>query len=557
MGQDQVLNTLTSLGLSRLDSQVYIYLSKKGPQKGKEISKALQIQKQQLYRSLKYLQSKGIVSSTIEHPARFSAVPFDKVVDIFIRTKMAEAQNIQANKDQILVHWKAITITEQGDAASKFNVIQGRGPALAKAAQMVTNAKSSVSIISSFGGLLRADQFGVFSSLDKGDYLPEVSFRLLVEDSKNNVSSEKLINQLDSKKKVELRIAEANLNLPWLVIRDDEEILFFINHENELETQQEDTCLWTDCKSLVLAFTAFFGDFWKSSRELRDNLPKMQDSNIQITATQPTFNREADTSSVAKDGKSDFSERKLKGLKHLKVKPLTIIATLALIVLVAAFLASPNFIGGLNNPSELDPTDNPARTTVDPTLPSSDPSVTACPHETTATFQTSSPTPTLNPTSVVNPTAEPVITNAKFYDTPQVAENGTQVSIPRSFVTANAIVNLDLKLDSRATVICYSGRTISLLQYREGYYLPLMILLTPSGQTLAVVRVCEPCHDYSFHIVNGKILECSMCQTNWNLEDLTGISGNCRNFPPPLLKASISQDTVTIDFSPTGLRCVP
>ena len=116
------------LGLTRLDSDIYIFLAKKGPLKGREITKGLRTQKQPLYRSLKNLQSKGIVTATLERPARFAAVPFDKVVDVFIKTKMAEAQRLQENKDEILAHWQDIAVNETTDESSKFNIIEGRAP---------------------------------------------------------------------------------------------------------------------------------------------------------------------------------------------------------------------------------------------------------------------------------------------------------------------------------------------------------------------------------------------------------------------------------------------
>ncbi len=104
MSQEQVLKTLLGLGLTRLDSQVYIYLAKKGPQKGRDLLRGLKIQRQQLYRSLKNLQSKGIVSATFEHPAGFSAISFcGKVVDLFIKSKMVEAQLIQEKKGEIII----------------------------------------------------------------------------------------------------------------------------------------------------------------------------------------------------------------------------------------------------------------------------------------------------------------------------------------------------------------------------------------------------------------------------------------------------------------------
>lgn len=79
MSQEKVLKTLESLGLAKLDAQVYIFLGKKGPQKGKDIAKALKIPKQHLYIVLKNLQSKGIVTATLEHPLDFQCCLLKKL----------------------------------------------------------------------------------------------------------------------------------------------------------------------------------------------------------------------------------------------------------------------------------------------------------------------------------------------------------------------------------------------------------------------------------------------------------------------------------------------
>ena len=92
MSQEKVFKVLSDLGLTRLDSKIYIYLAKNGPKEGKEISRALKVQRPQLYRSLKTLQKKAIVSATLERPAKFSAVSFERAVNLFIRTKLEEAQ---------------------------------------------------------------------------------------------------------------------------------------------------------------------------------------------------------------------------------------------------------------------------------------------------------------------------------------------------------------------------------------------------------------------------------------------------------------------------------
>jgi sugar-specific transcriptional regulator TrmB len=103
-----VLKALVKLGLSQTDAEVYVFLATKGPQKAREVANALKMHKRQLYRSLKKLQNKGIVSSTAEHPARFSAVPFEKVLDLLLKAKLGEAQRIEQNKEEILSKWQSM-----------------------------------------------------------------------------------------------------------------------------------------------------------------------------------------------------------------------------------------------------------------------------------------------------------------------------------------------------------------------------------------------------------------------------------------------------------------
>jgi sugar-specific transcriptional regulator TrmB len=76
------------------------------PQKARDIAEALETYKRQLYRSLKSLQRKGMVNVSQEHPARFSAVSFDKVLDQFSRANREEAERIEENKEKILSIWR-------------------------------------------------------------------------------------------------------------------------------------------------------------------------------------------------------------------------------------------------------------------------------------------------------------------------------------------------------------------------------------------------------------------------------------------------------------------
>jgi sugar-specific transcriptional regulator TrmB len=102
-----MLKTLESLGLKRLDAEVYVYLAQNNPQKAKDLAEGLETYKRRLYRSLESLRRQGMVSASEERPALFSAVSFDKVLDQFIKTNREEAQHIEENKEQILSMWRS------------------------------------------------------------------------------------------------------------------------------------------------------------------------------------------------------------------------------------------------------------------------------------------------------------------------------------------------------------------------------------------------------------------------------------------------------------------
>ena len=111
--QEILLKALVSLGFTRIDAEIYLFLANAGPQKGRNIGEALNLYKQQLYRSLKRLQEKGMVSSTLERPARFSAVSLEKVLEFLIEAKKEQLLALQESKEELLSSWRTIVKRRQ------------------------------------------------------------------------------------------------------------------------------------------------------------------------------------------------------------------------------------------------------------------------------------------------------------------------------------------------------------------------------------------------------------------------------------------------------------
>ena len=304
MSQERVIKTLESLGLSHLDAQVYVFLGKRGPQKAMDIRGALKIPKQQLYPVLKNLQAKNIVCASIEHPAKFSAVPFEKVLDLFVKAKTEEVQRIQQDQTGILSDWQSFALKESDRKPANFAVVQGRNQVYSRLKQMIEQAENQLLIIATVAGLVRADQFGIFDVQIKNVSNSKVHIRFLTELSQQNA---RIMKELLRRPEGDAFVFEGRV-LNWelqvstrLVIRDQEEALFFITPENDKTAQVDDACLWTNCESLVEPFITVFEDFWRSASPIQSTLAEIESGqpvSPSMTAAMSTQQRKPEVSDV-------------------------------------------------------------------------------------------------------------------------------------------------------------------------------------------------------------------------------------------------------------------
>ena len=105
-----------SLGLTEVDAEIYLLLAAEGPQKGRNVAEVLKLYRQQLYRSLKRLQKKGVIHATLERPASFSAVSLEKILDSLIEAKKEQALALQESREDLLSRWKILIKKEYTDS---------------------------------------------------------------------------------------------------------------------------------------------------------------------------------------------------------------------------------------------------------------------------------------------------------------------------------------------------------------------------------------------------------------------------------------------------------
>lgn len=122
--------------------------------------------------------------------------------------------------------------------------------------------------------------------------------------------------------------------------------------------------------------------------------------------------------------------------------------------------------------------------------------------------------------------------------TPTVA--GEKLIIKKSDVEKNKIVKFD-----------YDAVKLTLKSGAQVPF-PLVAYVTPSGKINVAVRMCEPCNGLSFSIIDGKILHCNTCGTQWDLEtnQWNGVGAQfCGSYAPEIKPHTVNGDNIEIKIA--------
>jgi sugar-specific transcriptional regulator TrmB len=280
LGEKTVEKVLEDFGLTQIETEIYILLSKRGILKAGEIARHLKKDKAQILRILTRLQSKGLIESTLESPKRFTAVPFETLLDAFIKSKRDEAASLETAKNELISYFQRLSRTSESSLPEKFVVIEGRNKIYGKILQLVNETRNQLSAIASVPNLATADQFGVFDAALTHPLKSKIKFRFLTEVSEQNVGALKILLKRVPKVKFDFRGRNPEMDLqfsPRLIAKDNEEILLFISPKTDFPPpKKEEVCLWTNCRQLVQAFVVVFEDLWRNSTEIETKIKEIE-----------------------------------------------------------------------------------------------------------------------------------------------------------------------------------------------------------------------------------------------------------------------------------------
>jgi sugar-specific transcriptional regulator TrmB len=278
LSEETIKKVLMDSGLTEKEAEVYIFLAKHDAMKVTEIARLLGKDKAQVFRILNRLQTKGFAESTVEFPTHFTVVPFENILDSIIGTRQKEVALIEKSRKELLDYLKKKHKAELEPSLEKFVVFKGNKRIYSRISKMILDTKHQLLTATTVPGMMRADQFGIFDVAFNHPLRSQITYRFLTELSEKNLNIMKTILKRTPKTDFNLKARNPDLGLslfPRMVTRDNEEILFFITPRTD-KTEKDDVCLWTNCKSLVQAFTAVFEDLWTNSTDINEKISEIE-----------------------------------------------------------------------------------------------------------------------------------------------------------------------------------------------------------------------------------------------------------------------------------------
>lgn len=289
IAEEPVRKILTHVGLTEKEIDLYIFIAKRGELKGTEVAKQTRIDKAEVYRILKRLQRKGLLQLTMQAPARFATVPFEKVIDSLVKARKDEATLIENSKEDLLNDWAKISRPEGKLEAEKFVVLEDYGKIYPKMLELIKTTKTQLSAILSPRDLTRAAQFGLIDTLARFSSDSKAKFSLLTEVSDKNVAFIHVLIEklLQIAQNFEARVPELGLPLsPRIIVRDNQELLLFVTPKTQSSKKESvETCLWTNCQALVESFNSVFLNIWSKSTNLEGKIRAVETGKPVATIT--------------------------------------------------------------------------------------------------------------------------------------------------------------------------------------------------------------------------------------------------------------------------------
>lgn len=253
-GFEKLFEELGEYGLTANETKVFIQLLKLGPITASEIGRSLGISRTEVYNILTSLQNKGVIEASLDRPSKFSAVGFEKALEILIEAQRKRVTSMEKSKEELMEVWKTVQVPSVLEEREKLQLLKGMEQIYARFSDMLKEAKEEVNIVAFGADLVRAYNAGALYKLRDLDR-KNVRTQILTHGVSRNSS---IISYLKKYAEI-MEVKTLGLSAPYFIIVDNRQLLLFTKPPGSSRLERKEaTALWTNSGALIQALKKLF-----------------------------------------------------------------------------------------------------------------------------------------------------------------------------------------------------------------------------------------------------------------------------------------------------------
>ena len=255
--QFSVIDRLVDSGLKLKEAEVVVALAQSKPLKASEIGQLVGITRMDAYNTLRRLQDRGLVMTTVNKPMRFTALPIFEVFQNFI----FEEEELRRLKTHLSELESGVTASQHmmdnSQAEPKFSVVKERTYIQAAMERLIQDSETQVWLMLGRWGIMHLVKTGALAAANEAS-LRGVCVRVL---STLDERTLKFYRELDDS--IEVRHCES-FSLHGCIVDDEVAVQILTMESNPVGRGREDA-------ALVIEATEFVVKVFVASGELLDD----------------------------------------------------------------------------------------------------------------------------------------------------------------------------------------------------------------------------------------------------------------------------------------------
>jgi len=254
---------LTDLGLTLVQTKIYLVLAEFPGLKVSEISEKAKVARPDVYSTLSSLNKKGLVEKILEKPLKYNAVPLNEGLRILLARRTAKYRKIRAEA-QLLLETSEISNSNKSKIVQKpnFALIPKGELVINRINTAIKNAQFSIDLVLSWKrfacGIITTFTENMEKALKRN-----VEVRFIVEKPPKNKTSKQLIENVRKNPSVQIRFV-AEYPKTVFGIYDEKEMFLIVFSKTGLP---DSPALWSNNESFIALGRECFEILWHAATQ--------------------------------------------------------------------------------------------------------------------------------------------------------------------------------------------------------------------------------------------------------------------------------------------------